>query len=311
MGAGILPATIWKGELWFLFGKEGKYEDSAHGFSDFGGGTDSRESFLETAVREAGEELTGFLGTDGDVRRWLRRCGHFPIDHQSDGFPPYRMHIVPCDYNPWLPHFYNQNQQFLQKRMPAAWFKQSKIFEKAEIRWVPSYALGRMRPQFRNYFRHIVDDMLARMPAIHRFVRQQLRRRRGDTITSRPKLTRTETQRRKEYRLLHPHRSSQGSSGSSTTKVGSRSRSGHHHHHARGDSATLSAKQHLSPSLSRHRQQHHHATRKHSTRPLPPSQSLSRRRRGRRTHTTSYPHPPPPPTPPMAPVPPIAAAPAP
>ena len=40
MGAGILPTTIHNGKLYFLFGKEGKYEDSAPGFSDFGGETD-------------------------------------------------------------------------------------------------------------------------------------------------------------------------------------------------------------------------------------------------------------------------------
>jgi hypothetical protein len=67
MGAGILPATIYNGKLYFLFGKEGKHEDSAPGFSDFGGGTDNNESYMETAVREAGEELTGFLGDDRDV----------------------------------------------------------------------------------------------------------------------------------------------------------------------------------------------------------------------------------------------------
>ena len=69
MGAGILPSTIHNGKLYFLFGKEGKYEDSAPGFSDFGGGTDNNESFIETAIREAGEEFTGFLGNDMDIRR--------------------------------------------------------------------------------------------------------------------------------------------------------------------------------------------------------------------------------------------------
>ena len=58
MGAGVLPTTILNGKLYFLFGKENQYEDSAPGFSDFGGGTDNNEKFLETAVREGGEELT-------------------------------------------------------------------------------------------------------------------------------------------------------------------------------------------------------------------------------------------------------------
>ena len=42
MGAGILPTTIHNDKLYFLFGKENQYEDSAEGFSDFGGGTDNK-----------------------------------------------------------------------------------------------------------------------------------------------------------------------------------------------------------------------------------------------------------------------------
>ena len=38
------------GKLYFLFGKEGKYEDTAPGFSDFGGGTDNNESLIKTAT---------------------------------------------------------------------------------------------------------------------------------------------------------------------------------------------------------------------------------------------------------------------
>ena len=52
MGAGILPTTIYKNKLYFLFGKENKYEDSAPGFSDFGGGKDNDETYLQTAIRE-------------------------------------------------------------------------------------------------------------------------------------------------------------------------------------------------------------------------------------------------------------------
>ena len=73
MGAGILPTTIHKNKLYFLFGKENQYEDSAHGFSDFGGGTDNNESFFKTAIREAGEELTGFLGNDADITKLLKK----------------------------------------------------------------------------------------------------------------------------------------------------------------------------------------------------------------------------------------------
>ena len=113
MGAGILPTTIHNGKLYFLFGKESKYEDTAPGFSDFGGGTDNNESFLETAIREAGEEFTGFLGNDADIRKMLRAHGTYTIDHKTDGHQTYRMHIFPFEYNHWLPYYYNNNQNII------------------------------------------------------------------------------------------------------------------------------------------------------------------------------------------------------
>jgi 8-oxo-dGTP pyrophosphatase MutT (NUDIX family) len=170
MGAGILPTTIHNGKLYFLFGKEGKYEDSAPGFSDFGGGTDNNETFLETAVREAGEEFTGFLGNDNDIRKMLRKCGTYNIDHKTDGHKTYRMHIFPFEYNQWLPHYYNNNQRFLQKRLPPKVFKTTKIFEKAEIKWVCINDLKQMRPQFRSYFQNIVDMMLNQKESIKKFI---------------------------------------------------------------------------------------------------------------------------------------------
>ncbi len=173
MGAGILPTTIHNGQLYFLFGKEGKYEDSAPGFSDFGGGTDNSESFLETAVREAGEEFTGFLGNDTDVRKMLRKYGTYNIDYKTDGHKMYRMHIFPFEYNEWLPYYYNNNQRFLQKRLDQKVFKTSKIFEKAEIRWVPVSKLKKMRPQFRSYFQNIVDMILAQQESIKSFVQKR------------------------------------------------------------------------------------------------------------------------------------------
>jgi 8-oxo-dGTP pyrophosphatase MutT (NUDIX family) len=174
MGAGILPTTIHNGKLYFLFGKEGKYEDSAPGFSDFGGGTDNSESFLETAVREAGEEFTGFLGNDAEVRKMLARYGTYNIDYKTDGHKTYRMHIFPFEYNHWLPYYYNNNQRFLQKRLPPKVFKTTKIFEKAEIRWVPVDDLKRMRPQFRSYFQNIVDMMLAQQDSIKTFIKPRV-----------------------------------------------------------------------------------------------------------------------------------------
>jgi 8-oxo-dGTP pyrophosphatase MutT (NUDIX family) len=175
MGAGILPTTIHNNKLYFLFGKENKYEDSASGFSDFGGGTDNNETFLQTAIREGTEELTGFLGSDADLSRMLKR-GTFTIDHKTDGHSNYRMHIFSMDYDEALPHYYNNNQRFLQKRLDPSIIKKTKIFEKAEIRWMCIDELPRMRKQFRSYFQAIVDKLCDNKDEIMRFIRKRCKK---------------------------------------------------------------------------------------------------------------------------------------
>jgi transcription termination factor NusB len=69
-----------------------------------------------------------------------------------------------------LPYYYNNNQRFLQKRLPANVFKTTKIFEKAEIRWVCVDDLKKMRPQFRSYFQNVVDMMLNQKESIRKFI---------------------------------------------------------------------------------------------------------------------------------------------
>ena len=78
MGAGILPTCIHNGNLYFLFGKENKYNDTP-GWSDFGGGTDKNESYLDTAIREGTEELTGFLGLKKELADKLKK-GNYILD---------------------------------------------------------------------------------------------------------------------------------------------------------------------------------------------------------------------------------------
>jgi 8-oxo-dGTP pyrophosphatase MutT (NUDIX family) len=176
MGAGILPTTIHNGKLYFLFGKEGKYEDTAPGFSDFGGGTDNKETFLSTAIRESGEEFTGFLGNNKDIRNLLTKHGTYNIDHKSEGHNTYRTHIFPFEYNHWLPHYYNNNQRFLQKHMAPKIFKTTKIFEKAEIRWVCVEDLKKMRPQFRFWYKDTIDKIYDHRDDIKNFILKGLKK---------------------------------------------------------------------------------------------------------------------------------------
>jgi hypothetical protein len=163
MGAGILPVSMHKNKLYFLFGKENKYADTP-GWSDFGGGTDASETRVETAVREGGEELTGFLGDDQTVRNMItkRACVLIENRYGVGGKNVYYMHVTPIEYDESLPRYYNNNQRFLQKRLPAKLIKTSKIFEKSEIRWVCIDEVIEMKSEFRNYFQNILPVIMGK-----------------------------------------------------------------------------------------------------------------------------------------------------
>jgi len=168
MGAGILPTTIHNKKLYFLFGKENKYADTP-GYSDFGGGTDNNETYIQTAIREGGEELTGFLGSDEELGKMLKKRGTYNINNDGN----YRMHIFFMKYDEALPHYYNNNQRFLQKRLDPKVIKKSKIFEKAEIRWFCIDELISRKKEFRSYFQKIVEKIVAQQGRIYKFIQKR------------------------------------------------------------------------------------------------------------------------------------------
>jgi 8-oxo-dGTP pyrophosphatase MutT (NUDIX family) len=170
MGGSILPVTIHNNKIYFLFGKERDIDENP-GWSDFGGGTDKGETFIQTAVREGGEELTGFLGTDSDLKKMLQKYGTYNIDYKSQGYSTYRCHIFPMDYDPMLPHYYNNNQVFLQKHLDAKIIKNTKIFEKTQIKWFSFDDIKRHHNEFRSFYKNIVQLIIDNKLAIEKFVR--------------------------------------------------------------------------------------------------------------------------------------------
>lgn len=170
MGGSILPVTIHNNKIYFLFGKE-RDSDENPGWSDFGGGTDKGETFIQTAIREGGEELTGFLGTDNDLRKMLNKYGTFNIDYKSEGYSTYRCHIFPMEYDEMLPHYYNNNQQFLQKRLDKKVIRDTKIFEKTQIKWFSFDDIKKHHNEFRSFYKNIVNQILENKSAIEKFVR--------------------------------------------------------------------------------------------------------------------------------------------
>ena len=99
----ILPIALnEKGELCFLFGKENPMEDSAKGFSDFGGSVESGETVITTAYREGSEELSGFLGTPSAIQKLIKKRGGFHKMVIND----YHIHIFSMEYDVNLPKYF-------------------------------------------------------------------------------------------------------------------------------------------------------------------------------------------------------------
>ena len=186
MGAGILPIAFHNGKLFFLFGKENKYNDTP-GWADFGGGQDLGETVFECAIREGTEELTGFLGSEAELKTMFRKNPKFTLKHGN-----YTTFFLLIDYNESLPFYYNNNQRFLQKKLSPSLIKNSKIFEKANIRWVPVNDLKSMRPQFRSYFKNIIDMMLSQKESIRNFIeKKQKKSTKTKTLKQKTRLNKT------------------------------------------------------------------------------------------------------------------------
>ena len=195
MGAGILPTTIHNNKIYFLFGKENKYADTP-GWSDIGGGTDNNESFLETASREGMEELTGFLGMEKDIRALLTKNGSYKVEFGEPN-RRYRIHIFPMKYDPNLPVYYNNNHRFLERKLSKNLIKNSKIFEKEEIKWICVDDIPKMRNQFRHYFRDVADQLYDEKAAIRAFLRSS-RRRKKRTVKKARKARRKKTRKNRK-----------------------------------------------------------------------------------------------------------------
>jgi len=168
-GSSILPVTIHKGELYFLFGKENDKEDSAKGFSDFGGGNESGETLYDTAMREGAEELTGFLGNEMTIRKHIdSHGGVYPIHHNDR----YHVHIFYLEYDANLVKYYNNNHRFLWEKMDTDYLAKTKLFEKIEIQWFSVKEIRERRSEFREFYREIVDRFLLDLSNIRKFIRK-------------------------------------------------------------------------------------------------------------------------------------------
>jgi len=186
-GSSILPVTIHNGQLYFLFGKESTKEDSAKGFSDFGGGMEKGESPFDTAMREGAEELTGFLGDSNTIQKYVHSHGGvYHMNHKDK----YHVHIFYLEYDENLPKYYNMNHRFLWEKMNTDYLAKTKLFEKIEIKWFSLKEMKERRNEFREFYREILDSFLDDVSNINSFIKKNKGKKNKKRITKKRKISR-------------------------------------------------------------------------------------------------------------------------
>ena len=174
VGSSVLPACFHKGKLYFLFGKENSLADTP-GWSDFGGGVEKGESIYSTAMREGGEELTGFLGNMEELIKKNGGVYKMQCDSSSDsssGNSSYHVHLFNLDHSDELVNLYNNNHKFLWKRMNQRYLTNTKLFEKIEIRWFSMEEMKQRKNEFRNFYKNVIDMIIEEEANIKRFLQQ-------------------------------------------------------------------------------------------------------------------------------------------
>ena len=168
VASSILPIAWKNNKMYFLFGKESPSEDSSKGFSDFGGGVESGESLVDTAMREGSEELTGFLGDEDQLKKLIaNNGGMFTLNYKDT----YHIHIFKIEYDENLPTHYNNNHAFLWKKMNTEVLRKTKLFEKIEIGWFTIDQMMDRKREFRDFYRDIIDTTIVpEIPNIRRFL---------------------------------------------------------------------------------------------------------------------------------------------
>ena len=159
MGGGALPIAYNKKnkKVYLLFGKENEYlNKDSPGFSDFGGGEKPGESALDTALREGCEELNGFFGCEGEIKRLIKENLVTSLNHDR-----YTTFLFEIEYDENLPYYFNNNYKFLKSHVnKLVRHATNGLFEKSIIKWMTFDDLRNERGSFRSYYRNVVDVIL-------------------------------------------------------------------------------------------------------------------------------------------------------
>lgn len=153
MGAGVLPMAWYKGKRYFLFSREtiDMKGDGSGKLSDFGGSKERNETPYATAVREAHEESSGFLGSKTDIKNLIRYHKEARISTKT-----YTTYIVEILYDRELPRDFQKDYRYVKKHNPELIYKHNGLYEKDKLIWLPLHKLKSNMRKFRPWYKSIV-----------------------------------------------------------------------------------------------------------------------------------------------------------
>ena len=159
MGAGILPITVYRNKIYFLYGRENiknrKNRDRGK-WSDFGGSTEKGETAFQTAAREGWEETSGILGSLRRIKSLIRHNLLDKIVYNEDGKGSYTVFLVLIPYNASLPKKLENTFKKALKNEPEKVFAHNGLFEKDKAEWIPLEDLRSRIKTFRKWYRPVV-----------------------------------------------------------------------------------------------------------------------------------------------------------
>lgn len=152
MGAGILPVTVYRNKIYFLFSREyiGSKDDGGL-WSDFGGSKEKSETFYDTAIREGYEESSGFLGNKSDIKKLIKSSFVKTVTLPK----MYRTYIVYIPYDKSLPKKFRDDFLNVKNNNPEKIGKKG-FYEKDMLKWVSLDKLKEFNKQVRPWYRKII-----------------------------------------------------------------------------------------------------------------------------------------------------------
>jgi len=164
MGAGLLPITIHKGTIFLLLGQE-----RSNKWSDFGGTPNPNESNFNTAIREGGEELNGFLGS-GSFLKAKVNDNFIKKVVTEDINKSYTSYLFYIDYDENLEIYFNNNNKFNEKYLQDKInIRHNGLFEKKRIKW---FKISELKINLRPFYNDIINQIIKNKKEIERLIKK-------------------------------------------------------------------------------------------------------------------------------------------